>query len=137
MKRILFAAVVLCLFANCEEEFVPVKASIQGKWKSGNQEINFLDERVGLNIVPASDGLDSMLFDYSFVADTFPMQIDINIKNGLLKGLYMYGLVEFTHPDTFRMVSRRGFEGQPEKYRPKTIDPGQAAVYARVKEAVQ
>lgn len=69
---------------------------------------------------------------YNYNPTPIPAQLDLVDfdKETPLRGLNLFGIIEFTHRDTFYLNSKKGREGQAEKYRPTEFSAGKA-VYVR------
>ncbi|MEL6720191.1 MAG: hypothetical protein AAFP82_15880, partial [Bacteroidota bacterium] len=100
---------------------------------SGPQTLTFSQDSNATMIIERGEDLDTMLIWYTYAPDSTPVHLDMRVHKGALKGMNLFGLMEVVHRDTFRTVSKMGFEGQGHKYRPKKIEGEKMGIYVRVK----
>ncbi len=133
----LFLFIVILVFAACNsQDFHPDKAYIQQEWRAVNslQVFDFYSDTKGRMITTNSSGkLDTYQIDYHFEPDSALMQLDLTFNTMPLKGLNLFGVVEFIDRDTFLYYSQKGFPDMGYKYRPQRMDYVKAIPYVSVK----
>jgi hypothetical protein len=143
MRYLIYSALLLGTLisacGNSNTEHIEGKNYIVDTWMVDNQTIHFRGDSTMMILTPLRDDstnavpLDTMMAYYSYQPDSTPMQLDMHIYTGALDGMRLFGIIEQTHTDTFRLVATKGFEGQGAKYRPKTMEGGRVVTYARTK----
>lgn len=104
------------------------------KWQINNQTIHFYDDTSAILLsVLKDESVDTMLIYYNFQPDSSPVQLDMQVYEGSLKGMNLFGIIDPVSQDTFLMTSKMGFEGQAHKYRPQHFDSTKVVTYVRLK----
>lgn len=137
MAKLLSTLGLLLLFGCTQKDFQPDKEYIQQRWRAvqGTQFFEFYsDSKARMITLASATKLDTYDIDYKFEPDSALIQLDLMFNTMPLKGLNLFGVVEFTHPDTFLYYSEKGFPEMGEKYRPNRMDYVKAIPYVRVKE---
>ncbi|MEM9888567.1 MAG: hypothetical protein AAF849_21910 [Bacteroidota bacterium] len=135
MKYFLFLLSVSGLLFACDPDGnISAEGYLIGEWKVDNQTIYFYNDTSAMVLSKLKDGgTDTMLMYYNFQPDSLPVQLDMNVYEGKLKGMNLFGIIDRIDRDTFLMASRMGFEGQGNKYRPKNFESTKIVTYVRAK----
>lgn len=104
---------------------------MEGVWKNPTSEqiMVFTKEGDGQMILKQQD---TFSFKYKYNPQTEPAHLDwVEFdRDSPLRGLNIFGIVQFSHRDTFLFSSKKGREGEAEKSRP-TGFAGKKALYIR------
>lgn len=130
-------ALMLLLIWGCSE-FKPDSTYLQKHtWSGvrGEQFLQFTSDSTGMMMISKSEGnRDTFQMTYSFEPDSALIQLDMAFLTLPIKGLNLYGVVEFIHRDTFLYYAERGFPEMGEKYRPKRMDYVKAIPFVKEKK---
>lgn len=97
-KVVLFLVVVLVFGCNLDGS-----RDLLGTWKNNRLQFVFLDKSNAMWIVTGDESIDTFRVKYTYRTDSLPNQLDFyDFEEGTLKGLEMYGIIEFSeNRDTF------------------------------------
>ena len=131
-----YALIFYALFFYCMSSCGgsgPIKApkSIVGTWMNldSGQTLIFQKDGSASMLVKSKDTIS---FKYNYNSKAEPAHLDwIEFDdNTPLRGLNVFGIVAFSHKDTMLFNSKKGREGQAEKYRPTEFS-SRKSVYIR------
>ncbi|NJK82879.1 MAG: hypothetical protein HC912_02750 [Saprospiraceae bacterium] len=138
MFRYVLAMLGLCLLILGCGEFKPTAQYLQKyEWKDARtqQFISFNNDSTGVMLLMNRAGdFDTFYMNYHFEPDSALMQLDMVFSTLPLKGLNLYGVMEFIHRDTFVYYAEKGFPEMGEKYRPNRMDYVKAIPFIKHKK---
>jgi hypothetical protein len=132
-----FLATLLIIIWGCNE-FKPDSNYLQKYSWSGvrtTQYLQFTNDSIGMMMIPNREGtMDTFPMTYNFEPDSALMQLDLAFFTPPLKGLHLYGVIEFIHQDTFLYYTEKGFPEMGQKYRPNRMDYVKAVPFVKEKK---
>ena len=89
----------------------------------------------GLWVVESPESTDTTTFDWMADLEAMPHHVDLtHFDHGLLAGATMYGIFEFTGPDTFRLALEPGPPGAGDRAPRPAAFTDETVVLSRVPE---
>ncbi len=132
-----FLALLLIVTWGCSEFKSDSNYLQKHSWSAvgTTQYLEFSNDSIGMMIIPNGEGtIDTFQMTYNFEPDSVLMQLDMAFLTPPLKGLHLYGVVEFIHRDTFMYYAEKGFPEMGQKYRPNRMDYVKAIPFVKDKK---